>query len=176
MPVNKTPKNQATRILRITQLQSAVTQHVTAAIVLGGQSLSPQALSATLQAALQSQSDLDAARTVVSAKVKARTKAFAAATSLEALLHSWAEATFGPESPVLLDFGFTPAKPPAIPVQVKAKGAAKGVATRQAKKAALEAVASGASGHPAATTAPAGATPAGTAAPTGTPAATPSKA
>jgi hypothetical protein len=115
---------------------AGIAQHVTAAIILGGKSMTQAALTVIFQAAIQAQADLDAARSTVSAKEQAQKTALAAAVAATALLHRWAEAAFGPDSPVLEDFGFTPAKPVTKTVAVKAGAAAKSTATRKAKKAA----------------------------------------
>ena len=151
--------NKATRNLTFTQILAGIAQHVTAAIILGGVSTTQAALSAIFQAAIQAQTDLDNARAVVAAKVQAHKAALAAAAAAEVLLHRWAEATFGPTSTVLADFGFTPEKPADRPVANKASGAAKATATRKAKKAAASAVTSPAAtpepAQPAAAAAPA---------------------
>jgi len=155
----KPKNNKATRALTFTQILAGITQHVTTAIILGGASTSEAALAAIFQAAIQAQSDLDAARVVVATKVKAQQAALATANATEVLLHLWAKATFGPGSTVLQDFGFAIAKPVDKPVAVKATGAAKATSTRKAKKAALAAV-----GQPSAAASPA-TTPAVAAAP-----------
>jgi hypothetical protein len=146
----KPKNNKATRTLTFTQIMAGITKHVTTAILLGGASTSEAALAAIFQAAIQAQADLDAARVVVATKVKAQQAALATARATEVLLHKWAEATYGLESPVLQDFGFAPAAVTDKPVAVKASGAAKATATRKAKKAALAAV-----GQPSAPPAPA---------------------
>jgi hypothetical protein len=156
---SKSKNNKATRTLTFTQILAGITQHVTTAILLGGASTSEAALAAIFQAAIQAQSDLDAARVVVATKLKAQQAALATARTTGVLLHKWAEATFGLESPVLQDFGFALAASGDKTVAVKATGAAKASATRKAKKAALAAV-----GQPSATPAPA-TTPAVAAAP-----------
>ncbi len=156
---SKSKNNKATRTLTFTQILAGITKHVTAAIILGGGSMTEAALAAIFQAAIQAQSDLDAARTVVAEKVKAQQAALATARTTQLLLHRWAEATFGLGSTVLQDFGFATARPADKPVAVKATGAAKATATRKAKKAALAAV-----GQPNAAPAPA-TTPAVAAAP-----------
>jgi hypothetical protein len=136
----KPRNNQAARTLTFTKILAGITQHVTTAIILGGASTTEAALSAIFQAALQAQQDLDAAHAALSAKVQAHKAALAAAAASEVLLHKWAEATFGPESGVLSDFGFVPAKPAEKSSAVKAGSAAKASATRKAKKAAVLAV------------------------------------
>jgi hypothetical protein len=142
--------NKATRTLTFTKIQAGIAQHVTTAIVLGGVSTTQAALSATFQAAIQAQTDLDDARAVVAAKVQAQKAAVAAAIAAEELLHRYVEATYGPESPVLADFGFVPEKIAEKSAAVKAAATAKANATKKAKKAALAAVTS-----PAATPEPA---------------------
>jgi hypothetical protein len=136
----KPKDNQASRTLTFTKILAGLTQHVTTAIILGGASTTEAALSAIFQAALQAQSDLDAAHAALSAKVQAHKAALATAATTLVLLHKWAEATFGPESTVLSDFGFVPAKPAEKTSAVKAGSAAKATATRKAKKAAVLAV------------------------------------
>jgi hypothetical protein len=155
----KPKDNTATRALSFTKILAGITQHVTAAILLGGASTTQAALAAIFQAAIQAQTDLDAARAVVTAKVQAHKAALAAARTTETLLHKWAEATFGPESPVLQDFGFAIARPAEKSTAVKASATAKAAATRKAKKAAIAAA-----GEPTAKPEPA-ATPAVAAAP-----------
>jgi hypothetical protein len=136
----KPKHNKATRTLTFTQILAGITKHVTTAILLGGASTSESALAAIFQAAIQAQSDLDAARTVVTTKVKAQRAALATARTTQVLLRKWAEATFGPTSTVLEDFGFVPAAAAEVTAAVKAASAAKAKATRAAKKAALAAV------------------------------------
>jgi hypothetical protein len=157
--------NKATRALAFTKIMAGIVQHVTTAILLGGTSMTQAALTAIYQAAIQAQSDLDAARSLVNAKVQAHKAALAVADTTTTLLHAWAVSAYGPKSTVLEDFGFEPAAPADKPVAVKAASAAKATATRKAKKAALAAV-----GAPTAATAPA------PAAPAATPAAAPAKA
>ncbi|HEY8040578.1 MAG TPA: hypothetical protein VIF15_12320 [Polyangiaceae bacterium] len=134
----KTKTNRAKQSLQFTKILAGIVQHVTAAIILGGKSVTPQALSAVFQAVFQAESDLDAARTVVAAKVQAKKAAQAAAVALVSVLHHWAVATFGAESTVLADFGFPQAKPAARTAEVKAAAAAKARATRAAHKAAKQ--------------------------------------
>lgn len=133
----KSRTNKATRTLSFTKILAGITQHVTTAIILGGVSTTQAALSAIFQAALQAQTDLDAAHAALTAKVQAHKAALAAAAAAEVLLRRYAEATYGPTSPVLLDFGFTPETPADRPVATKASGAAKATATKKAKKAAV---------------------------------------
>jgi hypothetical protein len=154
MTTTKTP-NRATRTLSFTRILAGIAQHVTAAILVAGKSVTPQALSAIFNAFLQAQADLDAARGVVAAKQQARDAALTAAVAMVPPLRKWAELTFGDQSPILQDFGFEAARVPVVSAETKAEAAAKGQATRKAKKAALASV----SAAPAATP-PTGAAPA----------------
>jgi hypothetical protein len=67
----------ASRTLLFTKIIAAIAQYITAAIVLGGKSLTPQALSAMFQSYLQAESDLEAARLVVAERQQARDAAYA---------------------------------------------------------------------------------------------------
>jgi hypothetical protein len=87
---SKPKTNAATRALSFTKILAGITQHVTAAILLGGASMTQQALTAIFQAALQAQADLDAARATVRAKVQAQKAALATAAASEVLLRRWA--------------------------------------------------------------------------------------
>lgn len=156
----KQKTNKATRTLSFTTIMAGIAQHVAAAIVLGGASMTQAALIAIYQAALQAQTDLDAARQAVTARVQAHKKALAAADAVTVLLHRWAQGQFGPESPVLQDFGFVPATPTDKTVAVKAGAAAKSTATRKAKKAALAGTGSPGAQPAAPAAAPPAATPA----------------
>jgi rod shape-determining protein MreC len=146
--------NKATRTLTFTKIQAGIAQHVTTAIVLGGVSTTQAALSGVFQAAIQAQTDLDDARAAVTVKVQAHKAALAAAIAAEELLHRYVEATYGPESPVLGDFGFAPEKTAEKSAAVKAAASAN--ATKKAKKPALAAATSpAATPEPAAPAAPA---------------------
>ncbi|MGD0525689.1 MAG: hypothetical protein ABSE49_11120 [Polyangiaceae bacterium] len=98
-------------------------QHVTAAIILGGTSATQAALTAIYQAAIQAQSDLDAARSVVNAKLQAQKAALAVAESTTALLHSWAvaSATRKAKKAALATVGEPTATPAATPAAAPAK-------------------------------------------------------
>jgi len=132
--------NKATRALSFTKIMAGIAQHVTAAIVLGSQSMTQAVLTAIFQAAIDAQNDLDAARAVVKQKMQTHKATLKTAAVTAVLLHKWAEATFGVDSPTLEDFGFTPAQPADKTVAVKAEAAAKATQTRKAKKAAVQTV------------------------------------
>jgi hypothetical protein len=118
-------------------MMDAVTKYVTSAIVLGGKSYTAQAIGAAVQAYLLAQADLDAAHTTVSGKQQTRNTARSVARALRRPLRDWAKATFGADSPLLVEFGFTPEKPADKTVETKAQAAQKGRATRKSKKDAL---------------------------------------
>lgn len=135
----KPKNNKATRALSFTKIMAGIAQHVTAAIVLGGQSMTAAVLNAIFQAAINAQTDLDAAQAVVKAKRQTQRAALKLANATAVLLHRWAEAQYGVDSPTLEDFGFAPAQPADKSVAVKAEAAAKASKTRKAKKAAVQA-------------------------------------
>ena len=136
---SKVKNNKATRALSFTKIMAGIAQHVTAAVILGGQSMTQAVLTAIFQAALDAQNDLDAARAVVKQKMQTHKATLKTAAATAVLLHKWAEATFGADSPTLEDFGFAPAQPADKTVAVKAEAAAKASKTRKAKKAAVQA-------------------------------------
>ena len=136
---SKVKNNKATRALSFTKIMAGIAQHVTAAIILGGQSMTVAILDAIFQAAINAQTDLDAAQAVVKAKRQTQRAALKTANATAMLLHRWAEAQFGVDSPTLEDFGFAPAQPADKTVAVKAEAAAKASKTRKAKKAAVQA-------------------------------------
>ncbi|HEX8791906.1 MAG TPA: hypothetical protein VF765_13220 [Polyangiaceae bacterium] len=131
--------NKATRALSFTKILAGIAQHVTAAITLGGQSMAVAVLNAIFQAAINAQTDLDAAQAVVKQKRQAQRAALKTANATAVLLHRWAEAQFGVNSPTLEDFGFAPVQPAEKSAAVKAEAAAKASKTRKAKAAAVQA-------------------------------------
>jgi hypothetical protein len=149
----------ATRIALYTKIIAAIAQYLTAAIVLAGESVTPQALSALFQAYLTAQKDLDDARSVVSAKLKGRNAALAAVTAVIPGLRSYLAATYGEESTTYAAFGLPVDKTAEKTAAQKAASAAKAKATRAAHKAALAATvpAAAPAAAPAATPAPAAA-------------------
>jgi hypothetical protein len=128
----------AIRIASFTKIIAAIAQYLTAAVVLGGKSLTPQALAAVYQAYLQAQADLDAARGVVTAKKQARDAALKTALATTPGLRKFLAATFGEESPTYVAFGLPVPKKPVKSAKVKADAVQKGTSTRARHKAALE--------------------------------------
>ena len=129
----------ASRILQFTKIVAAIAQYLTAAIVMGGKNVTPQALTAVFEAYLKAQADLDDARTAITAKQQARDAALAAAVAALPPLRKYLAGTYGEESTTYASFGFTAPKTPVKTVQVKAAAATKATTTRKAHKAALDA-------------------------------------
>jgi hypothetical protein len=126
----------ATRTLLFTKIIAAIAQYITAAIILGGKSITPQALAAVFQAYLQAEQDLEAARTVVTAKQQVRDAALAAVNATLPNLHKYLAATYGEESTTFTSFGLPATKKAAKTVEVKAAAVQKSKATRASHKTA----------------------------------------
>jgi hypothetical protein len=126
----------ASRTLLFTKIIAAIAQYVTTAILLGGKSLTPQALSALFQTYLQTEADLEAARTTVTARQQARDTALAAVDGVLPQFHKYLVATYGEESTTFASFGLPVSKSVAKSAEVKAAAAAKAKATRASHKAA----------------------------------------
>ncbi len=127
----------ATRTLLFAKIIAAIAQYITAAILLGGKSITPQALMALFQAYLQAEHDLEDARTVVTAKKQARDAALAAVNEILPGLHKYLVATYGEESTTFAAFGLPVTQKTVKTAETKAAAAAKAKATRAAHKAAL---------------------------------------
>ncbi len=153
---SKQPKNRASKQFVFTRVLAGIAAHLTAAVLLGGKSLTPAALAQVFQTALQALTDLDAARAQVALKLQAKDAAVSAADQVLLLLKKYLEATYGADSPVLQDFGLTSPRTPVVPTAVKAESASKAKATRSRKKAAVASAVATPAPEPA--TAPAAAT------------------
>jgi|HubBroStandDraft_4_1064222.scaffolds.fasta_scaffold595392_1 hypothetical protein len=134
---NQKKPNVASRTLQFTKIVAAIAQYITAAVVLGGKSITPPALSALFQAYLQAEQDLEAARTVVTTKMQARDAALTAATAAIPGLRSYLAATYGEQSATYAAFALPVDKAATRTAAEKAASAAKAKATRAAHKAAL---------------------------------------
>ncbi|HTQ42196.1 MAG TPA: hypothetical protein VMI75_05505 [Polyangiaceae bacterium] len=131
----KNPKrDQANQTLQFTKIIAAVTKYITAAVMVGGQNVTPQVLTALFTAAMQTQQDLDTASNVVKTKKQARNSARKAALAMVVQLHRYVVGTYGAESPILEEFGFAAATPKQPTTEVKAEAVKKRTATRDAKK------------------------------------------
>ena len=137
----------ASRILLFTKIVAAIPQYLTAALLLGSKSITPQALAALFQAYLQAEKDLEVARNTVADKQHVRDAALTAIDAVLPDLRKYLSATYGEQSTTYAAFGLPVDKAPVKTAQQKAEAAAKAKATREQHKAALAA--------PAATPAPA---------------------
>jgi hypothetical protein len=133
---NHTKATVASRTLLFTKIVAAIAQYLTSAIVLGGKSLTPQALAAMFTTYLQAEKDLDAARLVVADKQQARDAAYAPIAGTMPALEKYLAATYGEESTTFASFGLTPAKTGTRTAEEIAAAVVKGKATRAAHKAA----------------------------------------
>jgi hypothetical protein len=131
----KNPKrDKANQMLTFTKIIAAIAKYITAAVMIGGKSVTPQVLSALFTAALQAQQDLDAANNVVTAKKQARNAARKAAVAMVVPLHRYLVGTYGADSPILEEFGYAVATPKQPTTEVKAQAVTKRRTTRAAKK------------------------------------------
>lgn len=131
----KNPKrDQANQTLQFTKIIAAIAKYITAAVMVGGKSVTPQALAALFTAAMQAQQDLDAASNVVKAKKQARNSARSAAVAMVVPLHRYVVGIYGAESPILEEFGFAVTTPKQPTTEVKAEAVTKRRSTRAAKK------------------------------------------
>ncbi|HEX8793693.1 MAG TPA: hypothetical protein VF765_22275 [Polyangiaceae bacterium] len=131
----KNPKrDQANQTLTFTKIIAAIAKYITAAVMIGGKSVTPQALSVLFTAAMQAQQDLDAASNVVTTKKQARNAARKAAVAMVVPLHRYLVGTYGADSPILEEFGYPVTTPKQPTTQVKAEAVTKRRNTRAAKK------------------------------------------
>jgi len=129
----KTSTTRAAEISLFAKIVSGVNLHVTAAILLGGQSMSASQIVAIFQAAIQASSELEAAKTAYQQKLAAQQAAFTAAHTTEASLKSYVYGAYGKTNPLVTDFGFDVAKAGVKTVKAKAAAALKSAATRVAR-------------------------------------------
>jgi len=130
---------EAARHVLFTAVLAGIKQYITAAIVLAGEQLTPQALSALFKDYLQSQADLEQAHRDVAAKQQARDAALAAVQAVLPSLEKYVSGSYGVGSAAFTTFGFTAPKKPVKPARVKAAAATKATKTRKAHAAALQA-------------------------------------
>ncbi|HEY6463524.1 MAG TPA: hypothetical protein VIY73_25325 [Polyangiaceae bacterium] len=121
-----------TRTLLFTKIVAAIAQYLTAAVVLHGKSLTPQALSALFTAVLQAQKDLEDARANVTAKQQARDAALADVTAILPDFRKYLAVLFGEDSTAYAAFGLPTPKAAVRTAQNKADAVAKAKATRKA--------------------------------------------
>jgi hypothetical protein len=102
-------------------------------IVLDGTSHPQTELLAILQAALVAIAGVKSARTGLAQAVTSQKAAVAQAKGIRTGMKRYLQTKYGPQSPKLQEFGFTPARTPKTPVQAKAAAKVKAAATRQAR-------------------------------------------
>ncbi|HEV3191241.1 MAG TPA: hypothetical protein VGY54_12120 [Polyangiaceae bacterium] len=90
-------------------------------------------LLARFQAALDAFVSVKSARTALLQAVANQKAALAQTRPLRAGMKRFLQIQFGPSSPKLQDFGFTPARIPSTPVKTKAEAKVKSAATRAAR-------------------------------------------
>ncbi len=117
-----------------TKIIAAIAKYITAAVMIGGKSVTPQVLTTLFTAAMQAQQELDAASNVVKTKKQARNGARKAALAIVVQLHRFLVGTYGADSPILEEFGFAVATPKQPTTEVKAEAVTKRRNTRAAKK------------------------------------------
>lgn len=125
----------ASRTLLFTKIIAAIAQYLTAAILLGGKDLTPQALSGLFQAYLQAEKDLEEARNTVTAKKLVRDAALAAISAVMPDFRKFLAATFGEQSTTYAAFGLPVTQHATKSAQTKADAAAKAAATRKSHEA-----------------------------------------
>ena len=99
---------------------------------IAGQTLTPAQLVAVFSAAISAIQAVAPARAQLKELVAAQKTAIQVARSLYTALKKYCEAVFGKGSPILADFGFSPAKPRTPSSQTKALAQAKAQLTRKA--------------------------------------------
>lgn len=100
--------------------------------VLDGTTYARADLLARIQAILDAIAGVKAARVALSQAVAKQKVALVQGRSLRAGLKRTLQAKYGPSSPALQKFGFTPARTPKTPVAAKAAAKVKAAATRAA--------------------------------------------
>jgi hypothetical protein len=126
-------RTRAAELQLFAKIISGVNQHVTTSILLGGQSRTGTSIVADFNAAIQANTDLDAAKAVYQQKLAAQKAAFTTARATASALKSYADGAYGKTNTILNDFGFEVAKAVVKSVKVKAEAAVKSAATRVAR-------------------------------------------
>jgi hypothetical protein len=102
-------------------------------IVLDGTSHPRTELLAFIQATLDAIAGVKSARTALAQAVTSQKAAVAQAKAIRTGMKRYLQTKYGPQSPKLQEFGFTPARTPKTPVKTKAAAKVKSAATRQAR-------------------------------------------
>jgi hypothetical protein len=102
-------------------------------IVLDGTTYARTDLLARIQAALDAFASVKTARTALAQAVASQDAAVAQAKPLRAGVKRFLQLKYGPTSPKLQEFGFTPTRVPVTSVKTKAEAKVKSAATRAAR-------------------------------------------
>jgi hypothetical protein len=124
-------QSRATDVVRFQAATAGVTKNITTPIQLDGQTMTPQAINAAFNNAIQADQDLDAVRAQEEAQLQARNAAVITALALLAALLRYAQGIYGKTSPTLQDFGFPLSKPAVKTVKVKAQAVELSAETRK---------------------------------------------
>jgi hypothetical protein len=139
MPSIITPVNVTAQKATIAALLAALVKGIQAElasvdpIVVDGTSYALVDLLARIQAALDAIAGVKATRTALSQAVTSQKAAVAEAKAVRIGMKRYLQTKYGPTSPKLQMFGFTPARSAKTTVKVKAEAKAKAAATRQAR-------------------------------------------
>lgn len=139
MPTNTTSINVTTQKVTTAALLTALVNAIQAELagvdplVVDGVSYARTDLLARLQSALDAIASTKAARTALGQALSSEKAAVARATVVRAGMKRYLQTKYGPTSPKLQEFGFTPARAPKTKVQTKADAKVKAKATRQAR-------------------------------------------
>ena len=118
-------------------------------------------LLASILAVLDAIAGVKVTRTALSKAVASQKAAVAQGRLLRAGVKRYLQAKYGPTSPKLQEFGFTPARTPKTPLKSKTEGKAKAAATRVARGTKGKKAKATIHGSPPAALAPAPASPSG---------------
>lgn len=127
----KSNTTRAAEVLGFTKVINGINIHVTAPILLGGQSTTGAQLVTVFTAANQAATDLEAAKAAYQQKLAAQRAAFAIAKTTEAGLKSYVQGAYGKGSAIVVDFGWSVFAAPVKTAQVKADAVTKSAATRK---------------------------------------------
>lgn len=125
--------SRADEILLFNKIMSGVNHNIIASILLGGQSTTAPQIVAVFTAAIQANTDLDAAKQAYQQKLAGQQAAFVTAHALEGNLKSYVYGAYGKQNPIVAEFGFPIGKATVKSALVKAGAAIKSAATRVAR-------------------------------------------
>jgi hypothetical protein len=126
--------NKTKRTVKDQKILAAIAQHYggAATITLGGTTYTPAQLSQVFQSDVDAAKATESAKTQVKLAVVAEKKTAKQATATAKALRSHLIGTYGGDSAIVADFGFTP-KTPTVTVAAKAEAIQKSSETRKAR-------------------------------------------